>query len=145
MADQIKLKSVALNHNFYRSRTCTRHPSHRQSPGVCSLCVNEKLARLSMPKSPLLMLGASSSVSSSSSLSEVSSCSSSECISPSEVRAKYAKRGSFSFVKRRQKDADDAVLSKSRSMAAAFVKEKKSGVGGFWSKVLKRTRRRKME
>ncbi|XP_010521295.1 PREDICTED: uncharacterized protein LOC104800226 [Tarenaya hassleriana] len=26
---------------------CKKHPKHRQSPGVCSLCLNQKLSRLS--------------------------------------------------------------------------------------------------
>ncbi|KAL9681403.1 hypothetical protein QQ045_013186 [Rhodiola kirilowii] len=152
MAHSIKLKPTApppvvLNQNFYGSKSsCTRHPNHQQSPGVCSVCVNEKLARLSNTNSSSLEPGSSISTSLS-----FSSYASSECSSPGAVRAKYGKRGSVSFVKRSQKE--EAVLSKSRSVAAAFVKrvrgggklEMRSG-GGFWSNVLKRTtKRKKME
>uniref|UniRef100_A0A7N0UKQ8 Uncharacterized protein n=1 Tax=Kalanchoe fedtschenkoi TaxID=63787 RepID=A0A7N0UKQ8_KALFE len=151
MTDLTKMKSAAPNQNFHHGfKICIRHPSHRQSPGVCSVCVNEKLSKLSTSRSSVRI--SSVSYSSSSSVSEVSSCSSSECASPAEVRARYAKRGSVSFVKRSEKrEENDAVLSKSRSMAAAFVRRVRSGGakerrgGGFWSKVLKRAKRKKME
>ncbi|KAE8704432.1 Detected protein of unknown function [Hibiscus syriacus] len=52
---------------------CKRHPKHRQSPGVCSLCLADKLSRLSTHSSSYCYSSTSSSLSSSS----YSSCSSS--------------------------------------------------------------------
>ncbi|XP_010534087.1 PREDICTED: uncharacterized protein LOC104809723 [Tarenaya hassleriana] len=67
---------------------CKKHPKHRQSPGVCSLCLNEKLSKLSLDyydytsssRDPETVSSCSSSVSSSSGSSYHSSVSS--CLSP---------------------------------------------------------------
>ncbi|XP_039065493.1 uncharacterized protein LOC120210915 [Hibiscus syriacus] len=51
---------------------CKRHPKHKQSPGVCSLCLGEKLSQLpygSTSRRPTITTTCSSSSSSSSSLS----------------------------------------------------------------------------
>ncbi|KAK7301166.1 hypothetical protein RJT34_12027 [Clitoria ternatea] len=64
---------------------CKKHPKHHQSPGVCSLCLREKLTRLSSSNSPRTTLGScdsSSSSSSSLSSSYYSSSSTSSCASP---------------------------------------------------------------
>ena len=62
---------------------CKKHPNHRQSPGVCSLCLRHKLSQLSsasMRKTTLISSCRSSSTSSS--LSSYCSSSSSSCASP---------------------------------------------------------------
>ncbi|GLT56451.1 hypothetical protein SLA2020_294900 [Shorea laevis] len=63
---------------------CKKHPKHHQSPGVCSLCLREKLSHLSTSSSRSIAKTKMESFSSSSSLSSnYSSCSSaSSCSSP---------------------------------------------------------------
>ncbi|QCE00641.1 Uncharacterized protein family UPF0503 [Vigna unguiculata] len=56
-----------------RNGHCKKHPKHDQSPGVCSLCLREKLAQLSSHNSR----GTPSSIASSTSSSSLSSYSSS--------------------------------------------------------------------
>ncbi|GAB2232283.1 hypothetical protein Droror1_Dr00011315 [Drosera rotundifolia] len=56
---------------------CKKHPKHHQSPGVCSLCLTEKLLRISNASSRRVYAMSPSSSSSSSSSpysSDVSSC-----------------------------------------------------------------------
>ncbi|RDX57647.1 hypothetical protein CR513_63093, partial [Mucuna pruriens] len=71
-----------------RNCNCKKHPKHQQSPGVCSLCLREKLTQLSSSNSRWRIsptITASSSTSSSfSSLSSsyYSSASASSCASP---------------------------------------------------------------
>ncbi|XP_057724978.1 uncharacterized protein LOC130940764 [Arachis stenosperma] len=68
---------------------CKKHPKHQQSPGVCSLCLKEKLAKLPAAFSHRRRVTTSlcSSYTSSSSVSSLSSyydslCSTSSCPSP---------------------------------------------------------------
>ncbi|MED6107662.1 hypothetical protein PIB30_016105 [Stylosanthes scabra] len=62
---------------------CKKHPKHQQSPGVCSLCLKEKLAKLPSFSANRHRITSDSS-SSSSSLSSYydSLCSTSSCSSP---------------------------------------------------------------
>ncbi|CAI9291678.1 hypothetical protein Lser_V15G30986 [Lactuca serriola] len=109
------------------STKCKKHPKHQQSPGVCSLCLRERLKKISRSSSRVTTYASSSSCSSSS-ISSVSSVSSlSNTASPMHDNRK----GQISFLKSK--------LKKSKSMA--FVSErtmdndakKKSG---FWSKLM---------
>lgn len=119
---------------------CRKHPKHRQSPGVCSICLSERLSQLSTSSR-----SASTAMASSSSSSSLSSCSShyssseaSSCSSPMQQRFRLASdvKGSFSFLL-----SGKNMLTKSRSVA--FVTRRRAGDGGhankksgFWSKLL---------
>ncbi|CAL9215927.1 unnamed protein product [Arabidopsis halleri] len=59
--------------------SCKKHPKHRQSPGICSLCLKESLSKLSSDFYDL-----SSSMSSSSLAKTMSSCSSASSESESD-------------------------------------------------------------
>ncbi|KAG5063937.1 hypothetical protein JHK85_005120 [Glycine max] len=68
-----------VKHNGY----CKKHPKHHQSPGVCSLCLREKLSQLSSSfNSRRRISSICSSSSSSMSSSYYSSASASSCASP---------------------------------------------------------------
>lgn len=116
---------------------CKKHPKHKQSPGVCSICLGERLSQLSSCKKTTKKV--STTPSSSSSLSSLSSCDSSSnassCASP--VRSKnYGVK--FSKV--------SVILTKSRSMEfyppRLDYRKKK---GGFWSKLIGSSRSKKMD
>lgn len=127
---------------------CKRHPKHRQSPGVCSICLKEKLAQLSGSDSSSSSSRAARSGSSSSSLSSyassLSSSNASSCTSPA-----------VDFRRRLEPDARDSSVrffGKSRSMAFVTRRRKEEpdrsageevgiGKGGFWSKFLPRKTR----
>ncbi|CAL0317853.1 unnamed protein product [Lupinus luteus] len=66
------------------NRRCKKHPKHNQSPGVCSLCLKEKLTLLSTSKSYRITTSSITICSSTSSSlsSDYSSCSTSSCASP---------------------------------------------------------------
>ncbi|KAE8656101.1 Detected protein of unknown function [Hibiscus syriacus] len=118
------------------SEGCKRHPKHKQSPGVCSLCLAQKLTQLSTHSSTL----ASSSSSSSSSLSSYCSSSSSCSSSPYCARrfTAHGKGPSFSFLLSSGKN----LLTKSRSVACGSRMRSKEGdkkkKGGFLYKLLYR-------
>ncbi|CAH8351799.1 unnamed protein product [Eruca vesicaria subsp. sativa] len=83
-----RLESSSDNSSY----SCKKHPKHRQSPGICSLCLNESLSKLSLD-----FYEYSSSMSSSSSKNvakTVSSCSSasseSEAESDTEISSYYS-------------------------------------------------------
>ncbi|KAK7385334.1 hypothetical protein VNO78_31050 [Psophocarpus tetragonolobus] len=66
-----------------RNGHCKKHPKHHQSPGVCSLCLREKLSQLSSSNSRRRTTSSIASSSSSSSISSYySSASASSCASP---------------------------------------------------------------
>ncbi|KAI6689290.1 hypothetical protein NL676_026118 [Syzygium grande] len=136
---------------------CRKHPKHRQSTGVCSLCLTKKLSRLSSGSYLRGSAGAnrryscSTSPSSSSSLSSSchSSSGSSSCASP-VVRHRHgrfaheARSGPVSML-----FGGKGVLKKSRS--AAFAPKTGPGgdrakgersKGGFWSKLIPARRKR---
>ncbi|KAK9165764.1 hypothetical protein Scep_000955 [Stephania cephalantha] len=124
---------------------CKKHPKHKQSPGVCSVCLGEKLSSLTSTKTST---SSSSSISnayifnSSSMSSSLSSAMSSSRSSP--TRDAHVKlHGPVSSVLVSGKNG----LQRSRSMAFAearkrvdygddqyrLIKEKKKG---FWSRLL---------
>ncbi|CAN4122325.1 unnamed protein product [Withania somnifera] len=116
---------------------CKKHPKHKQNPGICSLCLSEKLSLLSRTSrsntTTVTSSCSSSSLSSLSSSSEVSSCSSPP----------------------RYKTSTSDVLKKSRSLAL-IMRRRESGIileensngkkkkkQGFLSKLLNPMRNRK--
>ncbi|CAI9758129.1 unnamed protein product [Fraxinus pennsylvanica] len=115
---------------------CKKHPKHRQSPGVCSICLSEKLSQLSTNSSSRSKIPSSSSsyLSSLSSSSNISSYSSP--VTGSIFRMASVARGPMSSLKSTGKN----MLKKSRSMAFIFQRRKEENNGknksGFWSKLL---------
>ncbi|XP_030528555.2 uncharacterized protein LOC115739552 [Rhodamnia argentea] len=137
---------------------CRKHPKHRQSTGVCSLCLSKKLSRLSSGSYLRGSTGAnrryscSSSPSSSSSLSSYhSSSESSSCSSPIHRYGRFAHEARSGPVSMLFGGKDG--LKKSRSIAFApktraggdcageIIKGEKSK-GGFWSKLIPARRKR---
>ncbi|KAI3806734.1 hypothetical protein L1987_22648 [Smallanthus sonchifolius] len=132
--------------------SCKKHPKHRQSPGICSLCLRERLSKiLSSSSSSRAVTNVSSSSSSSSSISSVSSAYSSQNSSnassytASPLRSYRNRRkidnlegkGYFSFLRKNT----NGVLMKSRTMA--FVSDQRNVVQdhekkkfGFLSKLM---------
>ncbi|GFY85866.1 hypothetical protein Acr_04g0006040 [Actinidia rufa] len=96
---------------------CKKHPKHRQSPGVCSVCLGERLSQLStgLRAKTTLVIKASSCTSSSS--SSLSSLSSSGEVSP--VHHRFRKSRSLAFV-----------------VGARGEDREGKKKGGFWSKLL---------
>ncbi|KAL1566745.1 hypothetical protein AAHA92_02318 [Salvia divinorum] len=121
---------------------CKRHPKHTQSPGVCSRCLNEKLFRLTngRAKRPLTLASSSSSSSS----SYISSLSSSDESSYSSPVLSYAPSRAAKSTRLFKKET----LKKSRSTSQAW-KDGDQSVGvlkrGFWSKLLSRTTRERVQ
>ncbi|XWS25310.1 hypothetical protein CRYUN_Cryun27aG0058300 [Craigia yunnanensis] len=121
---------------------CKRHPKHMQSPGVCSLCLGEKLSRLSANSSSRCTTTkvASSCYSSSSSLSSYYSSSSASSYSSPMHRYRFSTEGkgtSFSLLLFSGKN----ILTKSRSVAFSSRMRGKEGddkkkKSGFLSKLL---------
>ncbi|KAL6984089.1 hypothetical protein U1Q18_017465 [Sarracenia purpurea var. burkii] len=136
---------------------CKKHPKHRQSPGVCSVCLTEKLSRLpttSRSHAAAAAMAASSSSSSSSSLSSLSSHYSSSELSPVRTRlGSELKASSVSFFRSIN---GKNFLTKSWSVASSSSSlncgsgsrsdhgdGKKKGIG-FWGKLV-RARSKKMD
>ncbi|KAL9307019.1 hypothetical protein AtEden1_Chr1g0025041 [Arabidopsis thaliana] len=71
----VKRSDSSSDYNY----SCKKHPKHRQSPGICSLCLNESLSKLSSE-----FYDYSSSMSSSSLAKTMSSCSSASSESESD-------------------------------------------------------------
>ncbi|KAG8632905.1 hypothetical protein MANES_18G064000v8 [Manihot esculenta] len=95
---------------------CKKHPKHTQSPGVCSICLTEKLSQLSTSCSSHTTSSSTvmDSVSSSSSLSSYSSSSCSSSSSPMHRYYRYGRdqgKRSLSFLVNGKN-----VLTKSRSL-----------------------------
>ncbi|KAL5992549.1 hypothetical protein ACLOJK_013468 [Asimina triloba] len=101
---------------------CQKHPKNTQSPGVCSVCLRERLAQLSSSNS---VLPAASSASSS--LSSYSSAYESSSASPMADPSALGR--SRSMVNTVQDRSDDAVM-----FVEKINKKKKRG---FWSKLLR--------
>ncbi|KVH98550.1 uncharacterized protein LOC112511588 [Cynara cardunculus var. scolymus] len=130
--------------------TCKKHPKHRQSPGICSLCLRERLSKISSSSSRAVTnVSSSSSSSSISSISSVyssnnSSNASSYTASPMQNYRNLRKldnlegKGYLYFLKKNSA----GVLKKSRSVAV--VSDRKNVVQdqamkekvGFWSKLM---------
>ncbi|KAK2995348.1 hypothetical protein RJ640_006568 [Escallonia rubra] len=134
------------NHQVMR---CRRHPKHQQSPGVCSICLGERLSQLSTSlrstTSTMLMASTacSSSTTSFSSLSSTySSNASSACSSPMHRNYRLGlegKRYTMSLLR-----SGKNVLMKSKSLAFVSRRRDQAGVdddgkkkGGFWSKLVR--------
>ncbi|CAK9149045.1 unnamed protein product [Ilex paraguariensis] len=129
------------NHQMGASKAniqCKKHPKHRQSPGICSVCLREKLSQLSTSSRSNTATTISSC--SSSSLSSLSSSNASSYSSPvhRNHRVGLERRGSVGFTMNGRN-----VLSKSMSMAA-FVPRRREGErrdqvkkSSFWSKFLR--------
>ncbi|PON46775.1 hypothetical protein PanWU01x14_248700 [Parasponia andersonii] len=138
---------------------CKRHPKHRQSPGVCSLCLRERLSQLNKmdpTSSSRRITSAASGSSTTSSLSSYYSSESedeeSECESPMQYcRYRYGgynhRKGSSSNSVSSFMLSGNNVLKKSRSLAFVSRREERSdgdrqrragggGGGGFWSKLI---------
>ncbi|XP_010471245.1 PREDICTED: uncharacterized protein LOC104751065 [Camelina sativa] len=98
-----KSNTSSSDNNF----SCKKHTKHRQSPGICSLCLTERLSKLSLdyyyytkkPAETSTYCG--SSASSSSSVTSCYSSSVSSCSSPLQYRyrekKKDGKKQSFLF------------------------------------------------
>lgn len=120
---------------------CKKHPKHRQSPGVCSVCLSEKLSQLSTRRSRTTSTTTMDSCSSSSLSSYYSSSSCSFYSSPINRYRYTTTEGKGSL--RLFLSGKNSMLTKSRSLA--FVPRmkgnKESGndkkKGGFWSKLLR--------
>lgn len=122
---------------------CRKHPKHKQSPGVCSICLSDKLSQLSTSCSSRTT-SSSTAVDSVSSSSSLSSYSSSSCSSPSSPMHRYRYgmegKGSLSFLL-----SGKNVLTKSRSMVFVTrircnkdkVSDDNKKKGGFLSKLLR--------
>ncbi|XP_010098634.2 uncharacterized protein LOC21395943 [Morus notabilis] len=138
---------------------CKKHPKHRQSPGVCSVCLREKLCQLASIHpgsrrtnniSTTTRSPGSSTTSSLSSYYSSSSCSS--CSSPMQYRCRTyninnAREGKGLSMSSFLLSGNINVLKKSRSMAFAIPRSTRSGAdkdgsddqkrkSGFWSKLL---------
>ncbi|KAL2339945.1 hypothetical protein Fmac_007885 [Flemingia macrophylla] len=136
---------------------CKKHPKHRQSPGVCSLCLRDKLSQLSTPSSSSRKVTSLSS--SSSSLSSYDSSSASSCASPTTLpfpldpTKSTASSNSLSIFFLRPNHGA-ALKSKSMSVVATrrrktseaddHVGKKSAKKSGFWSKLL-HPKKRSME
>lgn len=115
---------------------CGRHPRHQQPPGVCSLCLSEKLTQLSSGAGG----GSSSSRSTAASFNgaEDSSYSSSSSLSPYESTSSASSQLS---PLRRYRSVKGSGLFGARSIALITrrrVKEEGGSKrkGGFWSRLI---------
>ncbi|XP_018857442.2 uncharacterized protein LOC109019578 [Juglans regia] len=136
---------------------CKKHPTHRQSPGVCSRCLNEKLSQLSSSsgsRRTSFPAGSGSCSSSPSSLSSYySSSSASSCSSPVHLTNMEGKIiNSLSFLL----NGKNGGLTKSRSLVFFPRMNRPRGdddddmkrdqkKGGFWSKFLRASSKRQTE
>ncbi|KAL8550109.1 hypothetical protein ACS0TY_008801 [Phlomoides rotata] len=141
-----KQRINSQNHNRPYGRhkpnaPCRKHPKHTQSPGVCSICLNEKLSHLNNAPVSSRKKRATASSSSSSSLSSLSSSYASSSSSPI---VNYTS----SRARKLTKVSGQEVLKKSRSMAFFLQRRKDEDENvngkkievkrGFWSKLFPR-------
>ncbi|KAL0463174.1 UNVERIFIED_CONTAM: hypothetical protein Slati_0205000 [Sesamum latifolium] len=139
-------KPTGRSKNGSAAAACKKHPKHRQSPGVCSICLGEKLSHLtnnptanSSRSKPAAAHSPSSSFSSY--LSSLSSSNPSSYSSPIRRSTAVQARKSTRVFKN-----VDNVLKKSRSMAFVLQRRKEGdengksseNKSGFWSKLLQR-------
>ncbi|KAK1413054.1 hypothetical protein QVD17_34776 [Tagetes erecta] len=114
--------------------SCKKHPKHRQSPGICSLCLRERLSKMLSSSSQVV-----SNVSSSCSSSSISSVSSVYSSHNSSNASSYTASPMQSYRNRRKIDSlegkgylyllrknTNGVFNKSRSMA--FVSDQRDHV-----------------
>ncbi|KAG9132754.1 hypothetical protein Leryth_014030 [Lithospermum erythrorhizon] len=142
--------------------TCKKHPKHEQSPGVCAVCLREKLNHL--PASSSKITRGKNNVASASTSSYLSSLSSQESSNVSSSSSPVHRRSHSSmttFLKWGKKNNEtnnysisskNIVLTKSRSLAflmqrteaeEAVDKHHGKKTQGFWSKLLRRRTRNK--
>ncbi|XP_010025961.1 uncharacterized protein LOC104416238 [Eucalyptus grandis] len=135
---------------------CRKHPKHRQSAGVCSLCLSKRLSQLSSgsylrgsTSANRRRYSCSSSPSSSTSMSSYPSSSeeSSSCASPIHRHGRFAHEARSGPVSMLFGGRDG--LKKSRSVACAAPppppKTRAGGEkskGGFWSKLIPSRRKK---
>ncbi|KAL7135406.1 hypothetical protein ABFS83_11G093500 [Erythranthe nasuta] len=138
---------MKYKHKQYSDRAkaaaCKRHPKHRQSAGVCSICLNEKLSKLTNNNNKKVFSKAVANYYSRSSSSDLSTLSSSnESSYSSPVRNNRVEFYEAGKSKRVFKNIE--VLKKSRSMAFFFQRRKDEDENyekkvemkrGFWSKL----------
>nr|GMD94028.1 Protein ovarian tumor locus like [Ipomoea batatas] len=112
---------------------CRKHPKNAaQSPGVCSVCLMEKLSQLytatvsGSNTTTMASSCSSSSLSPLSSSSDVSSCSSPSRRRVQDISGLMMKSRSVAFITRRRRVEDDG----------------KGKTAGFWSKLLRRKKNR---
>ncbi|KAB2093242.1 hypothetical protein E1A91_A02G086900v1 [Gossypium mustelinum] len=123
---------VAGGRSKLNDKACKKHPKHRQSPGVCSLCLREKLLQLSASSSSGSTTTITTIASScSSSLSSYSSSSSASSYSSPMHRYPFPTEGKDSFS---LFFSGKNILTKSRSVA--FSSRLRSNRTGFFSKLL---------
>ena len=144
---------------------CKKHPKHEQPPGVCSICLKEKLTKLSnssgSSRRMSTTMGSGTPSTSSSLSSYYSSTDSSSCSSPpSEQQARNYRFGDrekekgssvANWLLGEGGDQNEYVLKKSRSLATYLprrqrsiketVEEKKGR--RFWSRLLRPMSKRK--
>ncbi|KAG9156082.1 hypothetical protein Leryth_020676 [Lithospermum erythrorhizon] len=132
---------------------CKKHPKHKQSPGVCAICLREKLNQLpstsSITKKATKKANAAGSSCSSSSLSSLSSHESSNASSscPSPHHLCHRSYSSMTFLK-----SGKSLFTNSKSMTAIVIPRHKSRAAmddqtekkvGFWSKLLFTSKKRR--
>lgn len=142
----IKEKDIVIGRVKRPNGRCKKHPKHHQSPGVCSLCLREKLTQLS----------ASTSRTTTSACSSTSSSSLSSYYSSSSASSRASPMHRFRFTKEGKGSSDSASvfmvsgkhgIIKSRSMAVVpRSRDREGGVdhvhnksvrrSGFWFKLL---------
>nr|XP_043637633.1 uncharacterized protein LOC122608600 [Erigeron canadensis] len=136
------------------SISCKKHPNHKQSPGICSLCLRERLSKISSSSSRAITnVSTSSSSSSISSISSAyssheSSNASSYTASPMQNNRNRRKidslnqgKGYLYFLKNKN---TNGALKKSRSMvfvnndhqSHVLMQDNGKKKLGFWSKLM---------
>lgn len=142
---------------------CKKHPKHQQPPGVCSICLKEKLTKLSntsgSSRRTSTTMGSATPSTTSSVSSYYSSTDTSSCSSPPvEARNRFAdhegeKGSSVANWLLGDGGESDYVLKKSRSLANYFPRrlrskkeseEEKKG-RRFWARLLRPISKRKEE
>ncbi|XP_068636994.1 uncharacterized protein [Aristolochia californica] len=116
---------------------CKKHPKQRQSPGVCSACLRDRLSQLSSSNKTKVSLSTSSS--------DVSSyySSASSPSSPVEISFNGYDLATFNHVKRGLfRSRTVAVVPEKRTAEEQKKKKKK---GGFWSKLIQATSKKRKE
>ncbi|TKY56283.1 hypothetical protein E2542_SST20726 [Spatholobus suberectus] len=125
-----------------RNGHCKKHPKHRQSPGVCSLCLREKLTQLSSSNSRTItssiITACSSSSSSLSSLSSsyYSSASASSCASPMHCFCFTSEGKSSSSVSIFLLSDNRGIMNGRFKSGADHGHDKSAHKSGFWFKLL---------
>jgi hypothetical protein len=135
----------------YKFGRCKKHPKHVQSPGVCSLCLKDKLDQLSTSSSSTSQKTTSASCSSScSSVSSYdSSSSASSCSSPPmHDDGSFSTKGKTIFLFQKHnglvKSKSMAVVPRSRKRYHSEKNDDSSKKNGFWFKLFHPNKSKKM-